>query len=147
MVASIGTEEDHIIHRGSTKSSISSILGSPVEQAQLAVPQLCWDFARSIRSTKLLVEPTYVRNDMGQVTLVPPPQLIHSRANFLFHGVLQGEHDVGESISLSLMTLGMWELLAPAMLVDKLEKRDYVLTVWFDSQESALAYKWALLKQ
>jgi hypothetical protein len=142
MVASIGTPENEIIDSDSTMTSLTAKLGEPLKSTKIDPPYPIWSMLEATPWPTFLVSPTRIAGTDGTWIVVPPKDLVVRQADFIFIGVLQRAHDVGEAASLSLMTLGTAELFTPAYAMTKKRQR-YILTVYFNQADRALGYRWS----
>jgi hypothetical protein len=140
-----GTDEEEIIRRGTTKSDLTQRLGEPF-RVDVLEPRRVWDMRRP--RFNLLVEPTWLRDSSGKPQqFQPPTDEVTEMAYYRFVGALKRKHDVGEAVSLGLMTFGMSEvLMTPAAVAERSSDREHVLAAWFDRSGKALAYEWTRIE-
>lgn len=64
-------------------------------------------------------------------------------SDYTYVGRLKRKHDVIGALSASLMTLGLLEfVMIPAFIAERSTAKTYVLRVWFDRNDTAVAYTW-----
>jgi hypothetical protein len=139
-ILSTGTDEQSIIRRGTTKSELNQTLGQPYRVDALE-PRRIWDMRRP--RLELLVDATSTRDAAGKPQFVPPNDEVVEVAYYRYAGVLKRKHDVGESLSLGLMTFGASEVaMTPIAASERSTGREHLLLVWFDRSGKAIAYEW-----
>jgi hypothetical protein len=140
-----GTDEENLIHSGTTKAELAQKLGQPLRVEPLE-PRRIWDMRRG--RLNLLVEPTWIRDSSGRPPQFQPPNdEVVEMAYYRYVGVLKRKHDVGEAMSLGLMTFGASEvLMTPAAISERSSGREHLLIVWFDRSGKAIAYEWGRIQ-
>jgi len=140
-----GTDEENLIRRGMTKAELTNTVGQPLRLEPLE-PRRVWDMRRP--RFNLLVEPTWIRDSSGKPQQFQPPNdEVTEMAYYRYIGVLKRKHDVGETVSLSLMTFGLSEILmTPAAMAERRSDREHLLITWFDRSGNALAYEWGQIE-
>lgn len=129
-----GTDSAELIHTGTTEAQLVQRLGPPIRSGNLVPPRPALALWEGDHQVSLLVR---------QDTAV-------SESVFGFRGRLGTKASRATQASFdSFMTLGLAEIfLIPKALWELVSDEDLQLTVWFDGQGRALAYKWdALQKQ
>lgn len=103
-------------------------------------------FGEPVRSTRL-EPPTPAQRIQGNdrtVSLLAPNELASSSSVFNFKGRLESKARAGQAGFDSFMTLGLAELyLIPRALWERFTDEELELTVWFNANSEALAYRWA----
>ena len=139
-----GTDEEDIIRPGATKAELTQKLGQPL-RVEVLEPKRVWDMRRP--RFNLLVQAQSVRDPYGKYQFLPPNDEVTELAYYRFVGVLKGKHDVGEAVSLSLMTFGLSEILmTPAAVADRSSNKEHLLMAWFDRSGKVLAYEWTRIQ-
>ena len=129
-----GTDPTELVQTGTTQAQLVQRLGPPIRSGNLVPPRPALALWEGDRQVSLLAQ---------QDTAV-------SESVFGFRGRLGTKASRATQASFdSFMTLGLAEIfLIPKALWEQVSDEDLQLTVWFDSQGRALAYKWdALQKQ
>ena len=128
MITESEPDESEIIQAGTTDTQLAQRLGSPLRSTNLTPPRLAvalWEGDH-------------------QVSLLLPRQIAVSESVFGFKGRLDKKRRVAQSGFDSFMTLGVAEIyLIPRALWQRAIDEQLELTVWFDVDGHALAYKWA----
>lgn len=140
-ILATGTHEEEIIRRGTTKAELTQRLGEPV-RVDAVGPYRAWDMRKP--GLRLLIDGMWSHDASGKPQKFhAPTDEITEMALYRYVGTVKRRHDVGEAISVGLMTLGVSEiLLAPAAIAERLPEREYLLVVWLDHLGKALAYEW-----
>ncbi len=147
-ILSIGEEEYSVIHKDSKRGEIVAILGEPVESARIEPAKALSDILKERRkenqNLELLGVPQVVREDSkGAITF--PEATIISREIYVYDGRIERNTDVGEAASLAGFTWGLSEIvMVPVAIKMQAERSNqrYVITVWYDESQTALAYFW-----
>lgn len=143
VILATGTDEETIIHRGSTEAELEKTLGVPITMEIIPSPERVWDLRLVERPINLFVRPSLQVNESGKKYWVYPESRAHRKAQYKFVGRLRRIHDSGEATSLALMTFGASELLTiPVAVSERANDQTHILTVWFDENSVAAAYKW-----
>ena len=132
LITATGTDEEDLIWLGASKNDVQTSLGEPIKFEVLSEPQQL----RSIENNSF----TYI------VTPEPNNQASKNYAvekgYYKYIGNIQGTHDVGELVSVNLMTLGLFEILAFPMAVDeRMTEKLYLIEVWLDSNAKVTGYR------
>jgi hypothetical protein len=128
MIARSGTDESELIYAGVTAAQLSQRLGQPIRTAEIS----------PARRADALWESDH------QVSLLTPSGMAVSESVFKFSGRLGKNSRAVQASFDSFMTLGLAEVyLIPKALWERFSDEELHLTVWFDSEGRALAYKWA----
>jgi hypothetical protein len=128
LISRQGTDEAELLHAGVTAAQLSERLEPPIQVVTMSPP----------RSALELWESDH------QVSILTPSQVAVSESVFKFSGRL-GKHSRAVQASFdSFMTLGLAEIyLIPKALLERVSDETLQLTVWFDQDGGALAYKWS----
>jgi hypothetical protein len=132
LIAATGTPEEELIREGDKSQELASRLGTPVRSGLLPVP---------IRTDEL-------RRELSNVSRLPDARgLLVAEAlatsDYTFVGRLKRKDDVVGTLSFSVMTFGLAELIAiPAFIAERATAKTYELRVWFDRNDTAVAYVW-----
>ncbi len=138
LILATGTPEEELIRPGDTRETLVSRLGLPVRTEVLATPIDTYDLLRKIHPS-MLIDHRGRRDSEGNVRF-PEATAI---AEYKFEGRLKRRHDVGETVSVNLMTFGLFEPFAlPYAIAERSRARTYILRVWFDRKDTAMAYVW-----
>ena len=131
MIQRSGTDETELIHAGTTEAQLAQRLGPPIRSGALLPPRQALALWEGDHQVSVLVR---------QDTAV-------SESVFGFRGRLGTKASRATQASFdSFMTLGLAEIyLIPKALWDHVSDEDLQLTVWFDGQGRALAYRWSEL--
>jgi hypothetical protein len=132
MITKSGPDEADLIQAGTTEAQLTQRLGLPIRSVSLTPP----------RQALALWESDH------QVSLLLPHEIALSESVFSFKGRLDKKGRVAQAGFDSFMTLGLAEIyLIPKALWERVTDEDLQLTVWFDAEGRALAYKWAALSK
>jgi hypothetical protein len=130
MITKSGSGELDLIQAGTTEVQLTQRLGSPIRSRLLTPPRQTWELWE---------------NDK-QVFLLKSQEIAYSESVFSAKGRLNKSGRVAQTGFDSFMTLGLAEIyLIPKALWERAIDEDLQLTVWFDTEGRALAYKWATL--
>ena len=130
LISRSGTDEDELIYPGVTEAQLSQRLGPPIRVGETTPPRSALDLWESDH----------------QVSLLARSRIAVSESIFKFSGRLGKNSRAVQASFDSFMTLGLAEIyLIPKALWEHISDEDLQLTVWFDSEGHALAYKWAPL--
>jgi hypothetical protein len=123
-----GTDEDEIIRAGTTLEELVRRLGPPLRAGELSPP----------REALALWEGDH------KVAILERSGLAVSTSVFHFKGRLGKNTRATQASFDSFMTLGLAEVyLIPKALWERATDERLELTVWFDREGRAVAYKWA----
>jgi hypothetical protein len=148
LITGSGTPEDQIIRTGMTETQLSQRLGPPIRNETVSPARAVWDLRESDPQVRLLVYPEYGFDPAKGSYPIRPPDLAVSESVFRFSGRVGKDTRAVQPSFDSFMTLGLAEIfLVPKALLERARQDDSLLTVWFDSQGRALAYKWMLLQE
>ncbi len=125
-----GVDEKTIVFDGVTESQLLARLGKPIRSSPV-MPNLkaveVWERDRA-------------------VSLFDGTQMVVSESVFKFKGRLDKDGRASQAGFDSFMTLGLAELyLIPKAIWERASGDDLQVSVWFNADGRALAYKWALL--
>lgn len=132
LIAATGTPEEELIQAGDTGQELASRLGMPMRSEVLQAP---------VRTDEL-------RRELSNVSRLPDTRGILvaqalATSDYAFVGRLKRKDDVVGTLGLSLMTLGLAELIStPAFIAERVTAKTYELRVWFDRNDTAVAYVW-----
>jgi hypothetical protein len=130
LIARSGTDESEFIYAGVTEAQLSQRLGPPIRTGQISPAQRAYSL--------------WERDH--QISLLTPSGMAASESVFKFSGRLGKNSRAVQASFDSFMTLGLAEVyLIPKALWERFSDEELQLTVWFDSEGHALAYKWAAL--
>ncbi len=128
MISRTGTDESELIHAGVTKAQLSERLGPPLRSADVSPPMRAAELGESDH----------------QVIYLNRFDPAVSAAVFKFTGRLGKDSRAVQASFDSFMTLGLAEIyLIPKALWERVTDEHLQLTVWFDTEGRAVAYKWA----
>lgn len=128
MITKSEPDKPELIQAGTTEEQLVQRLGPPIRSAGLTPP----------RQALTLWESDH------QVSLLLPHDVASSEEVFRFKGRLDKQRRVAQSGFDSFMTLGLAEVyLIPKALWERATDEELQLTVWFDANGHALAFKWA----
>jgi hypothetical protein len=148
LITGSGTAEDQIIRAGTTELELIQRLGPPLSKKTMSPARRAWDLRESDVQISLLVYPADGFDANKGSCFIPPPDMAVSESAFRFRGRVGKDHRAAQPGFDSFMTLGLAEIyLIPKALWERAREDDAQLTVWFDSNGRALAYKWAVLPE
>lgn len=137
LIIASGTDESEFVTAGAQREHVAKVLGEPLEVVRLASPLSITELRRTVRQPDLRV--INHRTHAESATVVDTNAV--EKAVYRFKGNVQMKHDVGEAVSLNLMTLGLGEiLLIPAAVHERSTDSRFEFVVWFNESEEALAY-------
>ena len=120
-------DEPELIQAGTAEGQLAQRLGPPIRSAPMTPP----------REALALWERDH------QVSLLLPHDIAVSESVFRFKGRLDKQRRVAQAGFDSFMTLGLAEIyLIPKAVWERTTDEELLLTVWFDADDRALAYKW-----
>ena len=132
LIAATGTPEEELIQAGDTSEQLASRLGTPARVQALPVP---------VRTDELRRELPNVSRLPDRRGLLVAQALVTS--DYSYTGRLKRKEDVVAALGLSAMTWGLAEvILIPAFIAERLTAKTYELRVWFDANDTAVAYVW-----
>ncbi len=141
LILASGENERYLVPQGATYSDLIKTLGEPLKIEELSQPIPVTKF-RIDPAVKLQVTGKWSVGENGQSKYEVPTNQATEKAYYRYIGTVQGEHDVGEAVSVNLMTFGLAELfLAPAAMSERSSDQPHLFTVWFDQDRLAIAYK------
>ena len=147
MIMATATNEESLVPTGSTKHDLVKTLGVPFRTESLAEPIKLDELRNTTFSLKLLVHGEWQVGIDGEFYYRVPLVYMTEKAYYRFIGKIQKEHDVGEAVSLNLMTFGLLEpLMAAAALKERATQDQHIFTVWFDKSGKAVAYQTIMQK-
>jgi hypothetical protein len=130
MITKSEQDEPDLIRSGTTEAELSKKLGPPTRTASLTTQRQARDF--------------WDRDH--DVALILPQEIVSSESDFVFKGRLDKKRRVAQAGFDSFMTLGLAELfLIPKALWERMTDEELLLTVWFNANGRALAYKWSAI--
>jgi hypothetical protein len=148
LIVGSGTSEDQIIRAGSTEVQLTQRLGLPLRREVVSPPRRAWDLRENDPQVSLLVYPVDGFDANKGSYSIPPPDMVATESAFRFSGRVGNDTRAVQPSFDSFMTLGLAEIfLMPKALWERAREDDSQLTVWFDSNGRALAYKWAVLQR
>lgn len=130
MITKSEPDEPTLIQAGTTEAQLTQRLGSPIRSMTVTPP----------RQALALWESDH------EVSLLRPHEIVLAESTFSFKGRLDKNRRVAQAGFDSFMTLGVAEIyLIPKALWERVTDEKLQLTVWFDAEGRALAYKWSAL--
>ena len=144
IILATGTSKEDIVFVGLTVQDLKLRLGDPLRVHDIEPPILSINLENLEKNfINLLAHDRVTRNEIGQVQYLRPSDQAVKKHYYRFTGRLKKQHDVGSAISITLMSLGIGELLLTPIAVREREiARDHSLIVWFDEMNKGIAYRW-----
>ncbi len=130
MITNSEPDEAALLQVGTTAAELAKRLGTPLSSVDV-VPRIqaveLWERDR-------------------EVSLLLPRESATTMADYAFKGRLDKQRRVGQAGFDSFMTLGLAEIvLIPKALWERVSQQELQLSVWFDANGRAVAYKWSEL--
>ncbi len=127
MITKSEPEVPQFIQVGTTHTQLAQRLGPAIRTGRIEPPRQALALSEIDR----------------QMLLLLPRETALSKAVFDFKGRLDGKARAAQAGFDSFMTLGLAEVyLIPKALWERLTDEELELTVWFDINDRAVAYKW-----